>query len=78
MEQEGYRAREYSTFEKAELLIEMAKDDPDVANTLMRGSREDKLKVFRGAGLSQGEVEAALEHMAQTFGKSFAGEAILW
>jgi len=77
VEHEGYRAREYSTFEKGELLIEMAKRDPEVANTLKGTDKGAKRKLFARAGLSEGEVKEALEHIDRAFGKG-AVTAVFW
>lgn len=64
----GFKPAEYSTFEKGQQLLAMAKRDEKISEILLSGSKEEKLRVFAQAGLTEAEVEDALKAIDDTFG----------
>jgi hypothetical protein len=65
------------TFEKGAELLEMAMHDEAVANTLMKGSKEEKLKLFARVGLSEAEFADTIKQINQHFGEG-AAKGIFW
>lgn len=66
------------TFEKGAELLEMAMHDEAVANTLMKGSKEEKLRLFAQVGLSEDEFVDTVNLINQYFKNPISREAIFW
>ena len=75
MDYEKYQPR--GTFEKGAVLLEMAMRDEAVANTLLSGSKEEKLRLFAQVGLSEAEFTDTIKQINQHFGKD-AVRPIFW
>ena len=65
MDYEKYQPR--GTFEKGAVLLEMAMHDEAVANTLLSGSKEEKLRLFAQVGLSEDEFVATVNLINKHF-----------
>lgn len=66
------------TFAKGAQLVDMAMRDPAVADTLMKGSKEEKLKLFAEVGLSEDEFKHAVGLINRHFGNPIQTAAIFW
>jgi len=66
------------TFEKGAELLEMAMHDEAVADTLMKGSKEEKLKLFARVGLSEDEFVETVNLINKHFKNPIQKEAIFW
>jgi len=69
MDYEVYQQQPRGTFEKGALLLEMAMRNSAVADTLLKGTKEQKLELFARVGLSEAEFADTIKQINQHFGK---------